>query len=541
MDPYDLWKELDLGSLLQNPRLLKSKNLNPTQLDPLLKHDSKWKKPNYNVLKGRYNSVPTEPIYIKKNKIDRLADPLRGKYSGFNKLFQDNENAFDEGCSPSNKYGSPSKQRQTIPQNNGGFFLTGVDGGDSGDDIDIYYNRCDIPGPVPIIRKVDANVPPVKRRILDAVKNTFNSINNKIAVKEHNLPGKAIRKCSMVNPKIVKMKLKRDASKRANEQDRIIKIKSTGYGGGKLKKQIKQNEQLGKIIERTSLKNSTRDIQRSKSTNDLHPPGQSIIKTKKYVNMATIKEDQNSSLAPSSTEPSNANAVKSYVTQIPTRKGRPSFLPPVQPSNRSMQRSTTVRSAPNISLNLLGGLERVKQFDPKDMGSSAYQSQSARGRKILTNNISREIQELQGIDSPLKLAANLKLRAVESGSISPALSANATSPHFVPQSPVNSQTSNKNSPFKDNSTIQKKKHIVSVTSTVAYKSTDQILEVLKRVELNDQKRFDANAVSDNMLALQLAKHVKKVGDKFEKAQKFACSYKDLAGADMFGSGSLDLE
>lgn len=104
-----LWSELNLSSLLrgndnngnmlslqQQIGLIELKN----RQDPLMKkHIKKWKKPAYNVLKERliiifmllllilmiitlyrYNAKPIIPPKIHRSKIEKLADPIRGKY-----------------------------------------------------------------------------------------------------------------------------------------------------------------------------------------------------------------------------------------------------------------------------------------------------------------------------------------------------------------------------------------------------------------------------------------------------------------------------
>jgi hypothetical protein len=86
MDVNQIWNDLDLGGLLQgNLPLYKDPAL---AKDPMIKHDKRWLKPSYAVLKGRYDSLPTEPKYMPKSKIGKLADPVYGKYVGnkINKL-----------------------------------------------------------------------------------------------------------------------------------------------------------------------------------------------------------------------------------------------------------------------------------------------------------------------------------------------------------------------------------------------------------------------------------------------------------------------
>ena len=88
MDINQIWGDLDLGGLLQgNIQLYKDPAAKAN--DPMLhKHDKRWTKPSYAVLKGRYDTMPSEPKYMPKSKIGRLADPVFGKYVGnkINKL-----------------------------------------------------------------------------------------------------------------------------------------------------------------------------------------------------------------------------------------------------------------------------------------------------------------------------------------------------------------------------------------------------------------------------------------------------------------------
>ncbi len=58
------------AQLFKDPALVKA--------DPMIKHDKRWSKPTYSVLKNRYGSVPTEPKYMAKV----------GKRNGFSSLSQ---------------------------------------------------------------------------------------------------------------------------------------------------------------------------------------------------------------------------------------------------------------------------------------------------------------------------------------------------------------------------------------------------------------------------------------------------------------------
>jgi hypothetical protein len=89
-----LWSELNLKNLLDD----NLPNLRTALLhDPLLrpqkvvdtyasrKHKKMIAKPSYNVLVNRYDALPHDPVTIKKSSIDRLSDPLRGRYSALTK------------------------------------------------------------------------------------------------------------------------------------------------------------------------------------------------------------------------------------------------------------------------------------------------------------------------------------------------------------------------------------------------------------------------------------------------------------------------
>lgn len=84
MDSNELWNDLHLEELLRRPELIQPKrNLHSLTHNPsqkCLMHERKWQKPPYAVLKDRYKSVPHQPTFYNPKSLDRLADPLRGKY-----------------------------------------------------------------------------------------------------------------------------------------------------------------------------------------------------------------------------------------------------------------------------------------------------------------------------------------------------------------------------------------------------------------------------------------------------------------------------
>ena len=123
----DLWKELDLESLLNRPELIKIPKNKRKNLDPFLKHEKNWQKPTYEVLKKRYQSFPHQPTKYDKKSLERLADPIKGKYTleKYNEIagnngFQNN-NSFDND---NNSQNTNEYEEKSATTDNVGFFLT---------------------------------------------------------------------------------------------------------------------------------------------------------------------------------------------------------------------------------------------------------------------------------------------------------------------------------------------------------------------------------------------------------------------------------
>jgi hypothetical protein len=110
MDSDQLWKDLELESLLRHPELIPNRVLPQDLLhkDVLrsdkgtshreigkskvsssklhLMHERTWQKPSYSVLKERYSSQPHQPAFYHPKHIERLADPVIGKYSNYEEV-----------------------------------------------------------------------------------------------------------------------------------------------------------------------------------------------------------------------------------------------------------------------------------------------------------------------------------------------------------------------------------------------------------------------------------------------------------------------
>lgn len=88
-----LWDELNLGGLVESMKIPDIANELETNerksgkplSDALIGHQKMLKKPSYNVLMDRYQSLPHKPKTIQKAKINRLADPVKGRYINFEK------------------------------------------------------------------------------------------------------------------------------------------------------------------------------------------------------------------------------------------------------------------------------------------------------------------------------------------------------------------------------------------------------------------------------------------------------------------------
>lgn len=95
-----LWDDLHLGDLLNKKttglqdKLTAALYPNSEQYE---KHEKQWKKPTYAVLKSRYETKPSDPISYSRKSIDRLSNPVLGKFSE-NKIAEiqnNNENIND--------------------------------------------------------------------------------------------------------------------------------------------------------------------------------------------------------------------------------------------------------------------------------------------------------------------------------------------------------------------------------------------------------------------------------------------------------------
>jgi hypothetical protein len=116
-------------------------------------HQKMLEKPAYSVLMNRYQSLPHQPKTIKMTKINRLADPVKGRYTSFEKTINAAPSSYDEipsmnrgtdvrATNPSGfkQTASPTK---TLPRNQkksqSAFFLTGED--DDEDDEDVHEHH----------------------------------------------------------------------------------------------------------------------------------------------------------------------------------------------------------------------------------------------------------------------------------------------------------------------------------------------------------------------------------------------------------------
>jgi hypothetical protein len=159
-DPETIWKELKLGDLLEDSKksmldtLFYKRQLESIHQPAIVKHEKMLKKPGFNVLMDRYQSNPTDPIVCPKNKLDKLADPLRGKYSHFDDILSD-EQKFDVALkerdqsssqkSVTKSIRSPLKKAGVSPTRSlgdgvGGFFLTAT-GVDDDDNDNVYVSK----------------------------------------------------------------------------------------------------------------------------------------------------------------------------------------------------------------------------------------------------------------------------------------------------------------------------------------------------------------------------------------------------------------
>ncbi len=90
-DSQAIWSELNLGSLVDSTILPLESVIAKIEHEgdgshPVVKHEKQWTKPNYAVLKSRYQALPYEPPVLNIKKIDRLADPIRGRFKQYDEL-----------------------------------------------------------------------------------------------------------------------------------------------------------------------------------------------------------------------------------------------------------------------------------------------------------------------------------------------------------------------------------------------------------------------------------------------------------------------
>lgn len=177
-DLTTLWSELKLGKLLDSDVVplqdQVAASLRGNLPETIVKHEKRWQKPNYAVLKSRYQSHPEDPPVLYQKKLERLADPLRGRYKAYDDLVShdvitmyerdrglkpaggvggggsiannrgdDDEDPADEYGGPesldavnsdmklsSNKSPSPQKKSTVVDASKLAFFLTEAAGGD---------------------------------------------------------------------------------------------------------------------------------------------------------------------------------------------------------------------------------------------------------------------------------------------------------------------------------------------------------------------------------------------------------------------------
>ena len=90
-DSQAIWSEFNLGSLVDSTILPLESVIAKIEHEgdgshPVVKHEKQWNKPNYAVLKSRYQASPYEPPVLNIKKIDRLADPIRGRFKQYDEL-----------------------------------------------------------------------------------------------------------------------------------------------------------------------------------------------------------------------------------------------------------------------------------------------------------------------------------------------------------------------------------------------------------------------------------------------------------------------
>jgi hypothetical protein len=154
-----LWDELNLGGLvhsMHNPYGMSEQDsmdrINKSKI--LKKHNDIVQKPTYTAIMGRYDALPHKPISINSKKLDMLADPIKGRFSRFDKLMEEDDTKYQlnikagSSLSPAKRSIrlndqdssiSPVKSKNVSGNAPSGFFLTGGDdnGEPDNDDQDV--------------------------------------------------------------------------------------------------------------------------------------------------------------------------------------------------------------------------------------------------------------------------------------------------------------------------------------------------------------------------------------------------------------------
>jgi hypothetical protein len=124
-DVSTLWNDLSLGALLNNDSNFVQEVVN-THLQQSTcpnslardKHKKMLEKPTFGVLMDRYSALPHDPIAIQPRSIERLADPIRGRFSNYDRLVEEIQVPPPVGFqSPNNRSrsNSPEHMRHHVP------------------------------------------------------------------------------------------------------------------------------------------------------------------------------------------------------------------------------------------------------------------------------------------------------------------------------------------------------------------------------------------------------------------------------------------
>lgn len=72
------WEQLKLNSLLEEVRAIRAavKPFKKISHDPIQKYDDLLRTPKFSELMGRYRTSPSKPLLLKRDTINRLANPL---------------------------------------------------------------------------------------------------------------------------------------------------------------------------------------------------------------------------------------------------------------------------------------------------------------------------------------------------------------------------------------------------------------------------------------------------------------------------------